>query len=399
MSSRLLGILAVVAALVAIAAIWLSGGRQAETSRGDGNMLLPSLQGRLNDVERVQVSQGGDSVTLVRGDTGWSIAERGGYPADVSQLRRGLIAIERSRILEPKTSNPDNYDQLGVADPERDGATSTQVDIQLPDAAASLIVGERASRGQAATYVRRPGEDQSWLAAGDLTLAADPASWLVKDVIDIPAREVRRVTLTHPGGERVELVKSSPDDPNFLLVDLPEGRDLLSPSAGNSVAGALSSLRLEDVMPAAEIEPETEPVLGRFETFDGVVVETRAWQQGEDRYLALEVSYEPPAVPEASDAEGTGEGEPTPAPEESTDATVEPPAEAVDSTAEQVEDAAVATAAATDADDAPAAEPEVDPSEQAQQMQQRVADWVFRIPSYKYANLTKDLESLLKPLE
>ncbi|MDJ0657652.1 MAG: hypothetical protein QNJ40_26065, partial [Xanthomonadales bacterium] len=36
---------------------------------------------------------------------------------------------------------------------------------------------------------------------------------------------------------------------------------------------------------------------------------------------------------------------------------------------------------------------------EAEAIQSRVSGWVFEIPSYKYSNLTKTMEDLLKPLE
>ena len=43
--------------------------------------------------------------------------EKGGYPADTGKVRKLLIGIAQSTMLEQKTSNAERYGELGVADP------------------------------------------------------------------------------------------------------------------------------------------------------------------------------------------------------------------------------------------------------------------------------------------
>src|SRR5258708_21640240 len=56
------------------------------------------------------------SVTMHEKDGRWTVAERGDYPADVSKLRKLLLALSDAKIVEEKTSNPANYPVIGLED-------------------------------------------------------------------------------------------------------------------------------------------------------------------------------------------------------------------------------------------------------------------------------------------
>ncbi len=404
MHQRALLILAVIAAIAVIAAVWLTQQRRATTVVEAGGPLVAGLSDAVNSVTRVRLEDGRGSVTLERGESGWHIAERGGYPADLTQLRRKLLALGEAQLIEKKTANPDNYALLGVGDPEpvaADGETdadsderSTRVTLEGLTEPVSVILGKSNFRGNPTTYVRRAGEQQSWLAAGDLTMEADPKEWLKRDLIDIGTPRIKRVVLTHPDGTEIEIEKPARDAPDYALKAVPEGRELLSPSAANSIAGVLGNLRLDNVHSASDFDMDQAGAVGGvFETFDGVRVHTRAWQADDKRYLTLRVEYDQTLVPPPAEepaAEASAEGESA-------------AAEAADEVAEEVADLPAEILEAADALTPlePAGEPEsepVDRAAEAETLNANLSGWVFEIPSYKFNNLTKDLEDLLKPL-
>ena len=124
MSQRNLIYLGVV--LVVLALLVVVGQRRGSPQSTAGTAIVPGLEAALNDVDRVTlVKAGGATVaTLERRADGWVVAEKNGYPADVTKLRRGLQALAEAKILETKTANPEFYDRLGlvdVANPEAAG--------------------------------------------------------------------------------------------------------------------------------------------------------------------------------------------------------------------------------------------------------------------------------------
>jgi hypothetical protein len=363
--------LTLVAAIAVALAFWVTGERRAVTETEGSGMLVDGLKASLNDVTRVIIESAEGQVTLDRGETEWTVLERGGYPADVKNLRKQLLAIADAELLEAKTSNPDNYSLIGVQDLDAEDAGSTRVTLEGLPQMVSLIIGNQNFQGSATTYVRRDGETASWLASGDLRMDKTLANWLRKDVINLSSPRVSSVTVKHPDGETVKIIKTARSDPNFLVLDLPADRELLSVSAGNTIAGALGSLRLEDVLPADAADAAgSEVVEGVFESFDGLRITTRAWKKEEDHFIQLSVVFDPAlVVTEADDS-----------------AIID--AEASDDASDQGE---VDPAAVEDEIEQP------DVAAEAVEMAAVVQGWVFKIPGYKYDNLSKRMNDLLKP--
>jgi len=240
-------------------------------------MLMPGLSEVLNEIVRVTIIGAGNETvaTLERGDGQWTLAERGGYRADIGRIRKNLIALADARIVETKTADPALYPRLGVADLEDPAATGREFIIEAPSETFRLIVGKTGVRGDMA-YVRRPDSEQSFLVSADLDPGDDTADWLQLDLLDIEATRVHAVTITHPDGEVLRIEKPSPDAEDFVLVDMPEGRELQYATILNSTAGLLTALTADDIeMDATAAKADTEPVVTRFETFDGLVIEIR----------------------------------------------------------------------------------------------------------------------------
>ncbi len=101
----------IVAAVLAISgALYLSAQRNTQHDP-HGGLLLPNLAGDMNTVTALSVRRGSakPSVTMHEKDGHWTVAERGDYPADVSKVRKLLLALSDAKIIEEKTSNPASF--------------------------------------------------------------------------------------------------------------------------------------------------------------------------------------------------------------------------------------------------------------------------------------------------
>ncbi|MFK7958516.1 MAG: DUF4340 domain-containing protein [Lysobacterales bacterium] len=381
-------LLLAVAAVVAVGIAVVLSGRQAPAEQASsGGALVDGLADSVNAVTAVSVTDGAQQVTLSRAGGVWSVAERSGYRADISALRKKLLALVESRRLEGKTTNPERYVQLGVSDlSENDGDDQNlKVDV-TGEQSFQLLVGKRAN-ARSGTYVRFADQAQSWLASGDLRFSANPKDWLKKDVLDLPANRIRRVTLVHSSGDKIALSKATPDAPNFDVTNVPEGREVLSPSAGNSIASAVAGLRFDEVAPSSsESFQQLEIVQGTFETFDGLRIGTRTFARDDKFYLMLDVAFDDALANEDIPAPALDEGGlEASTPDADEDGNFESP-----EMAQAAADAAEKAARVAAADSA---------KQEAADLAPLVNGWVFEIPSYKHGNLSKSLEDLLKPLD
>lgn len=274
--NTLLALAAVTAALLLVA-IMVSG--PGQKSGESGELLLPDLRSSLNKIDQISiVGKGGTNIaSLVKEDTRWTLAERSSYPADLGKLRQILITLADAVIIEEKTANPEFYDRLGVEDIEQADASGHRIDLRGATVDASIIIGN--SNSGTHTFVRKAGEPKSWLVSGLIELADDPVIWLDRDLIDIPATDIALVTITHPDGDVLRVVQTSPEQPGFEVLDLPKGRELSYAGIAGTIGEALSNLTLDNVATATGFQSNRlDPVIARFETFDGLIVETRSYQ-------------------------------------------------------------------------------------------------------------------------
>ena len=308
------GLGAALALLIAVLAVVLAG----KGDRESGNLLLfPGLRDELNEVSRIVVTGPGNETiaTLERGPEQWTVTNRENYPADIARIRQNLTALADARIIEEKTANPEFYERLGVQGMESPSATGLQLTASGSKQSVDLIIGQTAPGGQGMTYVRPADEATSLLVEASFNPGRTSGEWLDRSLTDIPAARIESVTIEHPGGETLHISRArktaEEDSPagddaqdglvEFVVAELPKGRELSYPGAANAVAGVLADLRLEDVMArdALTALPD-KPVVARFATTDGLVIEASTWRVGNGTKVTFSASGEGAAAKEAS---------------------------------------------------------------------------------------------------
>ncbi|HZD53175.1 MAG TPA: DUF4340 domain-containing protein, partial [Woeseiaceae bacterium] len=198
MSSRTLRILAVAVVVLFAAVLLLNRQRGPETTTEA--LLFPGLKDKLDGVAEVRIADADSDLRIVREEGGWTVPEKGDYPADTVKLRKLLLAVAEARKVEQKTSDSELYDRLGVQDPQKEGAKGVLVETTgLGDADFSLILGDSAQRDY--RYVRVSGETTSWMVDRNPEVPDDVSGWLLADIADVASSRVQSVTIRHSDGE------------------------------------------------------------------------------------------------------------------------------------------------------------------------------------------------------
>jgi hypothetical protein len=383
----------VIAAVVAIvAAIALNhSNRPRSDTLETSTWLAPQLREHVNDVNKVVVTgaEGKVLATLERGANGWTLAEKGGYPVDTGKLRAFLLKLADAKRLEQKTSNKDKYAVLGVEDVASKDAKGVEVELDGLAQPLKLIIGNVDSRG--GTYARIDGQAESWLASGTLTVEKGVADWLQKDLADLAATRIASVAISHADGSHVTVTKNTRGDANYVLADVPKGREAAGEFAINGLASMLAGLRFDDVVPAKDAAPGDAPIKARYTTFDGLVVDATAWEKDGKDYAQFVASLDAAQADKGIAAD-------------------QAKAKA-DYDAAIAADAAAKKDAKADAAVAPAKPASVEDPAKDHQMRRAALDkevldlnarfsgWTYVLPPYKYANMNKSMSDLLKPLE
>lgn len=268
-----------------------------------GQKLYPDLAARLNNVANVSLVRKDGTLTLVRTEQGWRLAEKSNYPVAFDKVRKLLVDLAEMRTVEAKTSTPAIYASLDVDDLTAPEAKA--VVITLKDAGgaqvASLIVGKaRLGRGgpaSDATYVRKSGEAQTWLASGRIQPDKEPERWLERRVTDIGRERVKEATVVQPDGAKLVVKRDKPADADFTLVDAPADRTLKAAYERNSIGSALELLDLDDVRPASEVKFADNGPYFEVRTFDGVTVRADLADLDGKTWARFSTRYEAPAEP------------------------------------------------------------------------------------------------------
>ncbi len=299
--SILLGIVLVVGALALVFSRSPSAPAEQKAAK-----VFPDLAEKINDVALVRVKNLSGETIVKKTDGGWGLESRGGYPVEFEKVKEALMSLADLSALETKTSKPDMYTRLGVEDITQAGATSKLVTLE--DAGgkpiASLIVGKDAGNAGSKTqvYVRRAGETASLLAEGrtspSWSFPTDAMTWVKRELTAFDSGRVKGAIFVHPDGSSVVVDRPSSKEVNYRVADVPAGKELSSPGAANSAAGALAYVSFEDVKPASDLKDATPSGFAEYRTFDGLRLNIQLSKVGERTWGVLTATYEAPALGE-----------------------------------------------------------------------------------------------------
>jgi hypothetical protein len=288
--------LAVTTVLVLAVAIAAYGTQNRwSQAKVSGAALFPNLPAQSARIARIELKQGDKSLTLARDKEAWSLADRGGYPVKADAVRALLVKLAQAELVEGKTSNKERYVQLELEEPAGKDAKSRLVRVVDEKGApiAEAIVGKKrfdafgASKG--GTYVRKPGDAQTWLSNADLDVSLAVRDWVQTGLLDLAAAKIAKVTIEMPGEEALVIERDGTDANKHKLAGIPDGKKLKEGAGIDSIVRAAGSIELEDVRkPAAGAGGEAGTA--KIEADGGLAVTLKLRKEGEDYWGTLEAS-------------------------------------------------------------------------------------------------------------
>ena len=315
-AARSIPILAAVTAAAVGAVFFVERG--PDTVEHGGETVFPALLEQVNSVARVRVTGNEGVFTLVRDGDEWVVQEKERYAADPDRVHRLLLGAAGMTRVEPKTGNPELYPKLWLEDPSGEDAKSVQFVLEDASGAelASWVLGDRrpsksdASRTE--LYIRVAGDPMAWLAEGSVPGGPTIIDWLDRHVARIDRERLRTVEVVHADGTVVAVDRSAPTDSDFVLRDVPTGREADSQYRINDIGRFLEDLRFEDVAPSSSLDfAGSVDKRVKVTTFDGLRVhletvmrEGEAWAK-----LRAEVDETLADAAEAAEGEAGSEGE------------------------------------------------------------------------------------------
>jgi uncharacterized protein DUF4340 len=330
--------LLVAAVAVLSVALYMSARRNASSTTEVGGALLPKLADQANGITELTVRRGSTTpnVTLHGQGGTWTVAQRGDYPADVSKVRKLVVALTDAKIVEQKTSDPAKFTVIGVEDPAAASATGAEIGWTAKDGKHSVIVGKAAGDGN---FVRRGGENVSYIVEPSISVESEPKYWLEPQLLDIPTSSIQSIEVKPAAGPGYSLHRApappapptpptpatppTPPTPatpatpaapaapaappaaapsagggtpapavltgNFSLDGVPAGRKPADAATLAPSPSTLSGLTADDVSPASNVD-FTKPTVATVTLGDGTVLTLTGTSSGDKHWIEIKSS-------------------------------------------------------------------------------------------------------------
>lgn len=300
MTPRTVSVLLLVAIVsIAAAGYAVSTRVSYQNTNFEGQRLFAGLLENAKDVREIVVTQGGKTLTFGLEGDAWVLRNSGGYKVHNNLVSKVIFGLSNMELLDAKTNRKSRFEALQLGDPQTKDSKSQQV--VLKDASgkemAALIVGranfflpETTTGGM---YVRRPGEDQTWLVRGLVDIGVEPRDWLIREIIDIKPEQILRADVRHPDGEELHVIPKEGVTGSFAFEDMPEGFKLESEFAPRNIAAVLSGFVLNDVRKAENVSLDpADAYVSTYKVKDGITVTLHMWSKDDKQYMTLAADYE-----------------------------------------------------------------------------------------------------------
>ena len=307
MNARVAAILVILLAVLGGSAILY---QQQERARRPSNVaslgqvLLKDLKAA--DIASIRIVEPKATLTLERKDERWSIAERGGFPADFTRVREFVL-----KALELKAGQSEPIGEKDLARLNLD-ASGTQVEFRGADGKPlrTLVIGKKYFRREVdnpekalgdGRFVLLPADPKTVYTVGDplLQATAKTGEWIERGSFQV--EKVKTLDVKYPGGGGYRIERNA-DDANWKISGARPG-EKLEVTRANAASYSLGLLDLADVLPKdAKDTGLDKPIEIKATTLDGLTYDIKVGKLQGDNYFTTFTSSGT-AKPDAKDAE------------------------------------------------------------------------------------------------
>lgn len=296
-------IAAVLATLVAVVKVSQKDPAESTTERKPGDTLLESFPAA--DISRIEIKDATHTTTLVKSDSGWSVAERDNYPASTANVLEFLRNIEDVEITRGIEAGPSFAPRFGMdenASTNNEHGLTATFSSSKGDELAKATLGkniEQSAGGSAAAlvgrYIRNHTDSSGFYATSEMfpSVSAEPARWLDDQFLNI--EKIQSITLSKNNSDEVEwsLTRGS-EEAAFQIVGGTPG-EVANTTNTDPLKSLLSYARFDDVVPADQVARRAtdagsqRATIITFEGFTYVLTLTPS-RSSNHHLLAIEVS-------------------------------------------------------------------------------------------------------------
>ena len=261
-----------------------------------GQRLFAALEGQSDKTSVIAIQKGQEALTLKKSADGktWGMAERGGYPVEAQKVRRLVLSLVEAELIERKTRSEALYDQIDLGDPKKKGAVSRLV--RLADARnktiAEVVIGrERRAAfgaGKSGTYIRVPGDKQTWLAKLELNTSTDISDWVKPAFFVVDSDTLKSIVVKKGDSQIYKLTQSEKKKGEFKFADIPAGFKKKEKLNAGDLVNGVRTLEMTDVRKQTEADKKPD-MTAEIVTHDGVTYRIGMKREDNKRWVTVAV--------------------------------------------------------------------------------------------------------------
>jgi len=288
--------LIIFAAICLAAVIALTYYNSGSAIKKNNEVFLPNLLKHPDLISTLIIQDHNHTLTLKQNGDSWQIVERNNYPAEFEKVEQLLFALAALRIVEPKTANPEIYQQLDLNDIKEENSKAILVSIQdnAQNTLASVLIGKREGLTLGDEYVerafvRKPEESQTWLVQGLLPISNNIQDWVEQPLLDIvDAKQLKSLTIVKPGASDVLIARATPEQEDFVLETAERGSHI-DVDAVNTLPFAVAELEFTDMQPAEQSTIDWQHSLQAvLQTFSGIKLDMHIVASGDQLFAKVQ---------------------------------------------------------------------------------------------------------------
>ena len=277
-------------------------GLKPESKEGDGlPLLFPDFQKHINTVDQIVMVQSGKTITLKRKEGAWFVSGYDGMPAQFSAVRRPLMALAETKIVEEKTKDPKHYASLEVTGgKEKNGKGQNMTFYAGKTPLLSLIMGKEEPLLSGAShpdfYIRL--QDTVYWTRGALPFPSEAKAYLDPVLWTLGASRLKTVSW-QTRDRQGEARRPTPFDPIWQDAkggSLAEADNVLVQSILRQWS---DTLPFSDMRPAEAFDGQPSVFTVTLGTFDGFSVTLKGHQDSEKKsvWVLIETQAEEAKAP------------------------------------------------------------------------------------------------------
>ncbi len=296
-------LLVVALVLVGGAALFVTRNRESSwntSPKDSADKILAGLD--VNAVARLTIQQHTNTLTLVRTNDAWTVRERGGYPANFSEIADSLTKLADMKAVNSIPVGASQRSRLELGEPST--GTNSGTLVELKDASGktikSVLLGKKYSKqsGQPSPFGDGgfdAGRYVLSLPAGDrVAIVSDPLNnlepkagpWLKKDFFKV--EKVKSMAVTSAVASNSWAISRASETNDWVLADA-KPTEKLDASKASGASAALSMPAFTDVITGASAADLglDKPVTISLTTFEGFTYDLQVGKATDETYPLL----------------------------------------------------------------------------------------------------------------